>query len=254
VSIKLNGKDAAVTGFTPLRGENGGLELVVLIDGGARNLGRQFEEITQFVKGLNPRTKATVGYMENGRAVLAGPLSADHAQVAGELRTPAGPSSSAYFSLSDLARNWPSQARGVRREVVMVTDGIDPASPSLDLDDAYVQAAVNDSVRAGLVVYSIWWQSRPPTENSGSGQSLLNEVTQATGGMSYGSGMSNSVSFQSFFDDITRRMENQYELDFSVKPERKPAIETLKLKLAGLGLEVTAPQQVLVTPTSGAGN
>jgi len=63
VSAKADGKDAGVTGWTPLRGVNGGLELVVLIDGGANNLGRQFDEIKQFIQGLHPDTKAAVGYM-----------------------------------------------------------------------------------------------------------------------------------------------------------------------------------------------
>ena len=125
VSIKINGKDSSVTGWTPLHGANDGLELVVLIDGGARNLGRQFEEIKQFIQGLSPHTKAAVGYMQNGQAILAGPLSADHAQVVGEIHLSAGPSSNPYFSLSDLAQHWPSGARGVRREVVLVSEGLE---------------------------------------------------------------------------------------------------------------------------------
>ena len=81
VTAKVNGKDVGVKGWTPLTGAHDGLELVVLIDGGARNLGRQFDDIKQFIQGLRPGTKAAVGYMENGRAVLASPLSADHAQI-----------------------------------------------------------------------------------------------------------------------------------------------------------------------------
>jgi hypothetical protein len=256
LAIKLNGKDASVTGWTPLRGANDGLELVVLIDGGARNLGRQFEEIKQFVQGLGPHAKVAVGYMQDGRAILEGPLSADHAQVVNELHLQAGPGSNAYFSLSDLAHHWPSGLRGVRREVVLVGDGIDPSSPGLDLDDTYVQAAITDSVRAGLVVYAFYWQGRPSSTNNSTaangGQSLLSEVTQATGGSSYGFGMGNPVSFQPFFDDLARRLDNQYELEFTARLDKKPAVENMKLKVAGLSLEVTAPQQVFVD-RAGAG-
>jgi len=250
VSIKINGKDSSVTGWTPLHGANDGLELVVLIDGGARNLGRQFEEIKQFIQGLSPHTKAAVGYMENGQAILAGPLSADHAQVVGEIHLSAGPSSNPYFSLSDLAQHWPSGARGVRREVVLVSDGIDPNNPHLDLDDSYVQAAINDSVRAGLVVYSIYWQSHAASDGSSAGQSLLAQVSQATGGYNYGAGMGNSVSFQPFFDDLDHRLANQYELDFNARLDRKPAVESFKLKVTGLALDVGAPQQVYVQNAS----
>ncbi|MGA2168472.1 MAG: vWA domain-containing protein [Terracidiphilus sp.] len=250
VSVKVNGKDSTVTGWAPFKGANDGLELVVLIDGGARNLGRQFDEIKDFVKGLGPHAKVAVGYMENGRAALASPLSADHAQVVGELHLPSGPHSSPYFSLSDLAQNWPSQARGVRREVVLFTDGIDPNNPRFDPNDPYVEAAINDSVRAGLVVYTICWRSRPDGgENSmmaDGGQSLLAEVTQATGGNSYWMGTGNPVSFQPFFEDLARRLENQYELDFTARLDHKPTIETMKLKVEGLALEVASPQLVFV--------
>ena len=81
VSAKVNGKDSSVTGWAQFKGADDGLELVVLIDGAANNLGRQFDEIKQFVDGLGPNTKIAVGYMENGRAIMSGPLTSDHKQV-----------------------------------------------------------------------------------------------------------------------------------------------------------------------------
>ena len=251
VSAKVDGKDAGVRSWTPLRDANGGLELVVLIDGGARNLGRQFDEIKQFIQGLRPDTKAAVGTMENGRAVLASPLSADHARVVGEIHLPAGPSSNPYFSLSDLAQHWPSPARGVRREVVLICDGIDPENPRFDPSDPYVSAAIADSVRAGLVVYTIYWQHRSMGDGSNDGQSTLSEVSQATGGYGYWMGTGNPVSFTPYFDDLTRRLDNQYELDFAARLDRKPTIESFKFKVTGMALEVASPQQVYVDRRTG---
>ena len=251
VSAKVNGKDAAVTGWAPFKGADEGLELVLLIDSGARNLGRQFDEITHFVQGLGPQTKIAIGYMANGRAVLANPLTADHKQVLSELRLPAGPGTNPYFSLSDLAQNWPSRDPRVRREVVMLSDGIDPNNQRFDADDPYVQTAIRDSVRAGLVVYTVYWRSRP--ENSvisNGGESLMGEVADATGGNNYSSGTDNPVSFQPFFEDLLRRLANQYAMEFSARLDRKPAVESLKLKIEALGLQVTAPQQVFVAPAN----
>jgi hypothetical protein len=250
VSVKVNGKDSTVTSWAPFKGADDSLELVVLIDSGARNLGRQFEEMTHFIQGLGPHTKVAVGYMENGRAVMGGQLSLDHNQAVSELHLPAGPISHPYFSLSDLAQHWPSNDRKARREVVMLTDGIDPNNQRFDPDDPYVKSAVNDSVRAGLVVYSIYWHSRSEAaENSMTatgGQSLMSELIEATGGTFYGLGTDNPVSFKPFFDDLMRRFASQYALDFTARLDRKPAIETFKLKVEGLGLQVTAPQQVYV--------
>jgi hypothetical protein len=165
-----------------------------------------------------------------------------------ELHLPGGPSSNPYFSLSDLAQNWPSRDPKVRREVIVFSDGVDPNNQRFDPDDPYVQSAIRDSVRAGLVVYTIYWRSRPESAGvDNGGESLMNEVVEATGGNNYSSGLQNPVSFQPFFTDLVRRFANQYALEFNARLDRKPAVESLKLKVEGLGLQVTAPQQVYVT-------
>lgn len=254
VSIKVNGKESTITSWTPLRGPEARLELVILIDSAARSsLGSQFSEIEHFINGLPPNTKAAIAYMWNGRAVFAGPLTADHAAVLRALHLPGGsPGSSAspYFCLSDLAKNWPSGDRGARREVVMVTDGVDNYERRFDPEDPYVEAAINDSVRAGLVVYSIYWLNQGLADSTmyanNAGQSLLMEVTEATGGENLWNGIGNPVSMQPFFEKIARRLENQYELGFSARLDGKPAAETLKVKVGGSGVEVTAPKQVFV--------
>jgi hypothetical protein len=252
VSAKVNGKDAAITGWAPFKGPNDGMELIVLMDSGARNLGRQFDEMKQFVQNLNPDTKVAIGYMQNGYAAMGGPFSTDHKQVIAEFHLPAGPGTNPYFTLSDLAQKWPSQDRRVRREVVMLSDGVDPNNRRFDPEDPYVESAIRDCVQAGIVLYTIFWRSgfdgNADSMSAEGGQSLLIELSQATGGNSYFAGANNPVSFQPFFDDLQRRFENQYSLEFAVPPNRKPQVEALKLKVEGLGLQVTAPQQVYVHP------
>jgi hypothetical protein len=254
VSIKVNGKESTVTSWTPLRGPEARLELVILIDSAARNsLGSQFSDIEHFINGLPPNTKAAIAYMMNGQAIFTGPLTADHAVVLRALHLPGGtPGSSAspYFCLSDLAKKWPSGDSGARREVVMVTDGVDNYERRYDPNDPYVQAAINDSVRAGLVVYSIYWLNQGLADNTMyanyDGQNLLTQLTEETGGRNLWMGIGNPVSFQPFFEELTRRLDNQYELGFSARLNGKPAAETLKVKVGGPGVEVTAPKQVFV--------
>src|ERR1700739_4877751 len=110
---------------------------------------------------MPPNTRIAIAYMENGRAVFLSPLACSADAVLKGLHLSAGfPGSNAspYFCLSDLAKNWPSHDRTARREVLMVTDGVDNYERRFDPQDPYVEAAVNDSVRAGLVVYSIYWK------------------------------------------------------------------------------------------------
>jgi hypothetical protein len=264
--VKVNGKPATVTAWTPLQSPASSLELVLLIDGSARtSLGSQFGDITDFINSLPANTKAAIAYMQFGNAVFAGPLSADHAQVLRALHLPGGmPGSDAspYFCLSDLAKRWPSQDRNVdrnvRREVVMVTDGVDNYHRRFDPDDPYVQSAIRDSVRAGLVVYSIYWQTQGRASRSfyqsSAGQSLLNVVTQATGGKSFWMGTGNPISFKPYLDELARRFQNQYQLEFVSPLKGKAEVENLKLKLSAPGAEVTIPQQVFVFPVASAQN
>jgi hypothetical protein len=260
LSVKVDGKPARVTSWKLIQSPENSLELVLLIDGSARSaLGSQFDSIERFVKSLPPNTKAAIAYMQNGSAIFSGPLSADHAVVLRGLHLPAGsPGSSAspYFCLSDLAKHWPSTDRHARREVVMVTDGIDPYNMRFDPDDPYLQAAIADSVRARLVVYSIYWEGKGNAGSSSyennAGQSLLSMVSEATGGKNFTSGMSNPVSFQPFFDELTRRFQNQYELGFTSGMVGKPQVETLKLKLSAPGTEINSPGQVMVYPAASA--
>lgn len=262
LKLKINGKESAVTNFTPLQEANSPVELVLLIDGGARtSLGSEFNELQSFVKEMPPNSKMTIGYMDSGQARLAGPLSSNPAEVLKGLHLSTGfPGSNAspYFCLSDLAKNWPSHDRTARREVLMITDGVDNYERRFDPEDPYVATAINDSVRAGLVVYSIYWKDMGRF-NSGwyetnAGQNLLLMVTQATGGNSYWQGTGNPVSLRPFLQDLRRRLSNQYELSFTAPSNGKPQVETMKVDLKVPSAKVDAPQKVLVTgPVSARG-
>jgi hypothetical protein len=254
--LKVDGKDSTVTGWSPLRGPQSEVEMVVLIDDGARqSLGLQLPDIAKFIQALPPNAKVAVAYMLNGRAVFGGPLSADRAAAIRELHLPlgggAGASASPYFCLSDLAKHWPSTDAHARREVIAVTDGVDDYNRRYDPEDPYVQAAVEDSVRAHLIVYSIYWRDSGFADRTNyaafSGQGLMAELTDATGGKSYWEGNGNPVTFQPYLADVSQRLDNQYELDFITPVGGKPQMASLKLKVAAQ-VKIDAPQQVYVHP------
>jgi len=258
--LKVNGKDSTVMNFTPLQDSASPVELVLLIDGGARtSLGTQFNDIETFVKEMPPNTRLAIAYMENGRAVFSSPLSSSADAVLKGLHLSAGfPGSNAspYFCLSDLAKNWPSHDRTARREVLMVTDGVDNYDRRYDPEDPYVDSAINDSVKAGLVVYSIYWKDMGRANNSwyqnNAGQNLLLTVTQATGGNSYWEGIGNPVSLLPYLRDLRRRLNNQYEISFTAPSNGKPEVETFKVNLKLPSAKVDAPQRVLVTSSASA--
>lgn len=255
LKLKVNGKDSTVTNFTPLQDANSPVELVLLLDSGSRSsLGSEFNDIETFVKEMPPNTRMAIAYMENGRASFASQLSSNGSDVLKGLHLSSGfPGSNAspYFCLSDLAKSWPSHDRTARREVLMVTDGVDNYDRRYDPEDPYVTTAINDSVKAGLVVYSIYWKDMGRANNSwyqtNAGQNLLLTVTQATGGNSYWEGVGNPVSLQPFLQDLRRRLNNQYALSFTAPSNGKPEVESMKVDLKVPSAKVDAPQKVLVT-------
>ncbi|HET6933579.1 MAG TPA: hypothetical protein VFI72_01995 [Candidatus Angelobacter sp.] len=252
--IKVNGKAVQTQSVTPLRGDRAGLELVILIDSGARtSLGRQLSDLANFIRALPPTTEVGIAYMMNGRAVFEQPFTSDKARAVNALHLPAGgPGSSAspYFCLSEMAKNWPSRNAQNRREVIAITDGIDPYEPRFDPSDPYVHMAIQDSIRAGVIVDALYWHNEGRASRiewlASGGQSLLTLVTEKTGGKLYYQGLGNPVSFAPFLEEISRRLNNQYELGFMVPARSKPQVQSLNVKLQVPGVRLTTPDLVFI--------
>jgi hypothetical protein len=233
ISVYENRKLQDVSGWTPLRGARSGLQLVVLLDDSSRgNLGLQLNDIRSFLSGLPPTAQVAIGYMRNGTPNLVQNFTNDHALAAKALRLPqgiAGSNGSPYFCLSDLVKHWPGGKNDVRREVIMVTDGVDRYSGGrFDPENPYVRAATSDAQKAGVIVYSIYYRGAGRFDRSGlvtdGGQNYLTQVSGDTGGKVYLEGFGNPVSFAPFLSDIQRKLQNQYELTFvsTAKPGLQP--------------------------------
>lgn len=242
-----------VTDWIPAQGDHAALELFILLDDSSSfSLGRQLDDIKNFIDGQPPTAKIGLAYMQNGIARVAQDLTSDHAQAAKALRLPlgiGGVNASPYFSLSDLVKRWP--ADNARHEVLMVTDGIDPYYGIGDLDDPYLDAAIDDSIRAGVIVSVIY---NPGVGHFGHdywltywGQNYLAELTDATGGEGYYLGMTGSpVAFQPFLEDEARRLENQYWLGFLAKPEKKAGFQRVRVSTEVKDVDLVSARRVYV--------
>jgi hypothetical protein len=253
ISAYENRKLQQVTGWVPLRGERSGLQLVVLLDDSSRgNLGLQLNEIRTFITGLPPNAQIAIGYMRNGSPNLVQNFTTDHAQAVKSLRLPtgsAGINGSPYFCLSALAKHWPGGDSNVRREVIMVTDGVDRYSGGrFDPEDPYVQAATSDAQKAGVIVYSIYFRGAGRFDRNqlvtDGGQNYLTQVSGSTGGKVYLEGFGNPVSFAPFLSDIQRKLQNQYELTFN--STAKPGLQALRVKTSQPNTSLDFPSRVPV--------
>jgi VWFA-related protein len=257
ISVYANRKLQDVSGWTPLRGPRSGLQLVILLDDSSRgNLGLQLSDIRSFLNGLPPTTQVAIGYMRNGTPNLVQNFTSDHAQAAKALRLPqgiAGANGSPYFCLSDLVKHWPGGNNDVRREVIMVTDGIDRYSGGrFDPENPYVRAATSDAQKAGVIVYSIYYRGAGRFDQSAlatdGGQNYLTQISGDTGGKVYLEGFGNPVSFSPFLSDIQRKLQNQYELTFV--STAKPGLQPIRVKTNQPNTSLQFPARV---PIGGVG-
>ena len=237
ISVYENRKLQDVSGWTPLRGARSGLQLVLLLDDSSRgNLGLQLNDIRSFLSGLPPTVQIAIGYMRNGTPNMVQNFTNDHALAAKALRLPqgvAGANGSPYFCLSDLVKHWPGGNNNVRREVIMVTDGVDRYSGGrFDPENPYVRAATSDAQKAGVIVYSIYYRGAGQFDRSAlatdGGQNYLTQISGDTGGKVYLEGFGNPVSFAPFLSDIQRKLQNQYELTFV--STAKPGLQPVRVK------------------------
>jgi hypothetical protein len=240
-----------VTGWLPLQGDRAGLQLFVLLDDAANiSLGSQLEDIRQFINAQPATTKIGIAYMQNGIAKVAQDLTNDHALAAKALRLPLGnpgASASPYFSLGDLIKRWPGGNE--RREVLMITDGIDRFYGS-GPGNAYIDSVVEQGQRAGILVFAIYTPGEGHYGHSmwrmNWGQNYLSQVADETGGEAYYLGYGAPVSFAPYLEDITRKLGRQYLLTFLAKPEKKAGMQKVKLQTEVPNAELVSADKVYV--------
>jgi len=250
------GKDRdRVTEWIPAQGERAELEFFILLDDGSdSSLGQQLQDLRKFIEGQPASTKIGIAYMQNGNAKVEQNLTSDHAQAAKALRLPmgaGGANGSPYFSLSDLIKRWPESR--ARREVLMISDGIDRYYGTGDASDPYVDEAIGSAQRAGILVSAIY---SPGVGHFGHsywqtywGQLYLAQVADRTGGESYYIGFNGPpVSVAPYMEDLTRRLSHQYLLTFLAKPPKKGGLQPVKLKTEVSNVDLVSADRVYVSP------
>jgi hypothetical protein len=263
VTLKVDNRTTNLLNLAPI--PPNGAQVALLIDDGLRtSIGGDLNNLRSFITTLPQGTEVFVGFMQNGRVVSANDMpgfTADRAAAAQSLRLPMGlrgASASPYFCLSDFVKNWPSNAENQSgpqsqqpthkaRIVLMITNGVDPYNGSTNItnqDSPYVAAAVTDAQRAGVPVYSIYYNDAGFRGGRGSfsGQSYLQQVAQGTGGEAYYQGTGSPVSLIPFLKQFQNALAETYVATFPVEGNKK--MVTLKASTNLPKTKVNAPQEV----------
>jgi hypothetical protein len=260
-SEKLQGRDltvlqgktpVSVVGLERLAGDLADMQLFVLLDDSTRSssLGIQLPQLKTFLESLPATTQVAVGYMRNGTAAPAQAFTSDHQKAAASLRLPEaipGENGSPYFALTDLVKHWPSKESTDRRAVLMLTDGVDRYFGTSIMDDPYVDAAIGDALKQGVMVYSIYLRGAGLYGRSewatNFAQSRLNEVSQETGGYAYFQDFTDPVSISPFLSDFQDRLANQYRVTLEMN---KRGVQPVKFRTELPGLKIQGPTHVYV--------
>jgi hypothetical protein len=269
VSVKQGKTVLQVAQLIPARGDNNALQLFILIDDTLdTQVGNNLTDLREFISAQPATTLIGIGYMSNAGVNIVQNFTPDHALAAKALRLPRGSLSSMdspYLSLINLVKGWPQQ--NVRREVVMVTDGIDrlrgeqptasqlgprfgPAYHSMPSMSPDVNSASEISQRYNVIVSSLYAVGVGRVARSSwdlqLGLSGLSKLADETGGECFSLGTSNAVSFEPYLDRLQKIFDNQYYLVFLATPGKKPGLQRVKIATEVSNVEIAAPDNVWV--------
>lgn len=255
VVVKQGGQALPVTDWVAAKGDRAGLDLFILIDDASQSgLGSQFTDLRSFINDQGPATSVGVGYTRNATVQIAQNFTADHQAAAKALRLPLGTPGaygSPYLSVIDLMKRWPDSPN--RKEVILITDGIDrahrgwnyrglgPVSPDVDTASTVAQ-------RTGTIIHTIYFPGGGRLHRNfwevTNGQNGIARLSDETGGESFFLGTQTPVNFQPYLDRIQTILDNQYLLTVSAKPGRKAGLQPVTLTTEVAGAELGSADNI----------
>ena len=274
VKVKLGKNPAPVTQLIPARDESAALQLMILIDDtlNISAVGNNLTDLKEFISAQPASTIVAIGYMSNAGVNIAQNFTADKDAAVKAVRLPRGSLStmdSPYLSLISLVKGW--QQQKVRREVLMLTDGIDrlrgetpqpsrlgpsfgPVYHSMPTMSVDANSASEASQRYNVIVSSLY---SPGVGRAGRsswdmqlGLSGLTKIADETGGECFSLGTSNAVSFKPYLERLQKMLSNQYYVVFQATPGKKAGLQRVKIQTELSNSEILAPDNVWV-PTGG---
>lgn len=247
VVVKKGQERLQVAEWVAARGDRAGLELFILIDDASdSSLGTKLDDLRGFIQAQPATTSVGVGYMRNATVQIAQNLTTDHGKAAKSVRLSlgtAGAYGSPYLSVVDLMKRWPDSSN--RREVIIVSDGIDRAHRGRNaLLNPDVDVASDVAQRNGIMIHTIYspgvghWHRNFWQANSG--QNALAKLSDLTGGESFFLGLQPPVSFVPYLDQLRKTLDNQYLLSFYASQDNKARLQRVGISTEIPGVDLNA--------------
>jgi hypothetical protein len=251
LTIAVNDRKEQLSAWEQVTPSN--VQVALLIDDGLReSVGREIDNLHNFIRTLSPGIEVLIGYMQYGHVATAQSFTTDHQAAASTIHLPDGMvdmSASPYICISDFVKNWPGHAAARKaRFIIMLTNGVDPYNGSASImnqGSPYVDNAIEDAQRAGVSIYSIYFGDAGMGGGmvNNSGQSYLNQVTEATGGINYWEGVGNPVSTAPFLHNFQGAIAESYIATFLAPAGNNPARDLVRIKLSAPKAKLHAPSK-----------
>jgi hypothetical protein len=274
IKVKQGKNFLDITQFIPAQGDNAALQLMILIDDTLNTtaIGNNLNDVRDFIAAQPSTTVIGVGYMSNAGVEVVQNFTPDHDLAAKAVRLPRGSTSSMdspYLSLISLVKGWTQQK--VRREVLMVSDGVDrlrgekpqpsrlgpnygPVYHTMPTISVDANSASEISQRHNVVVFPLY---SPGVGRAGrsswdlqTGLSGLSKIASETGGECFSLSTSNLVSFKPYLNRLEKLLNNQYYLVFNAIPGKKDSLQRVNIETTAKNSEIFAPDNVWVPGVS----
>jgi VWFA-related protein len=255
VIVHQNNKVRPIISWEPVNPSDPKLDIVVVIDDAlASGLATRYAELRSFFAALPAGSRLALAYANRGTIQIAQQTTTDHTLAAKALRNPAGvqvDNDSPYESIEFLAHGWP--ARQGRRVMVFISSGVDAhvgVSGQTPENWATMIKAIDAAQNKGVIIYSIF--ARPFMESSvteymlSNGQSGLSYLSTQTGGKAFYAGLASDPSFEPYFQEIEKDLNQQYELTFKAEPGKKAGFDELHVSLESKSPQLRYPARVFV--------
>jgi hypothetical protein len=201
------------------------LNLAVLVqDDLISQVGNELGVTRDFIRSLPAGSRVMVGYITTGSLQVRQSFTSDLDKAARSLRLPrASTSASAYnpyVEVIEALRLFDENGKG-KNAVLLISDGLD-TSRGFDVTSAAhtvdLERSITKANQRGVTVYAFYAPSVGLTSRSrlaaSYGQSSLNRLAQDTGGRAFFQGTTGFVTFDSYFRELKRTLNEQYARAF----------------------------------------
>jgi len=240
--------DATITDWMPFEGGRD-LDLFIVIDDSADyDFAVGLQELKRFVMAQPLSASIGVAYIHDGALRIVENPTTDRQLAVRALRPPLGSkTANPYCALSELIHGW--QTKSLRREVVMVTAGVDDAATGEPVCVS-AETATRDAERAGVEVFALYNPASDYVSKDwakvDAGLVSLASVCYETGGEAYFVGHTPALSIEPFLADITEHLAHQYLVKFRVTPMPDGGFQTIFVRPAKADQELMKPERIWV--------